>query len=274
METNPARIVIAEDEANIRAGLRDILVKEGHFVRDVGSGEEALVALATGVFDAVIADIRMPGMSGIELLQSIRARWGYLAVIILTGHGDLESAMAAVRAGAHEYLLKPAQPEAILRTVREAVTVSRRRRAEGQLVEAMRSSLARMDDVAGDASSGSTASSGNRLFKFGGLHIDPRAHEVYRDGTVVHLSPTEFKLLVALASRPDEVVDYTTLARLSLGYDTTLWEAKELLKRHVSAMRRKIEADPASPRYLLNVRGVGYRLAAADQVDPSSSAAV
>ena len=59
-------------------------------------------------------------------------------------------------------------------------------------------------------------------------------------------------------------VDYPTLARLSLGYDTTLWEAKELIKRHVSAIRRKIEPDPASPRYILNVRGVGYRLAASD----------
>ena len=157
METNPARIVIAEDEANIRAGLRDVLVKEGHFVKDVGSGEEALAALATGMFDAVIADIRMPGMSGIELLQSIRARWGYLTVIILTGHGDLESAMAAVRAGAHEYLLKPAQPEAILRTVREAVTISRRRRAEGQLIEAMRSPVASRGERCGRLPASMTA---------------------------------------------------------------------------------------------------------------------
>jgi DNA-binding NtrC family response regulator len=102
METYSGRIVIAEDEDNIRAGLRDVLGKDGHVITDVGSGEEALAALATNPFDTAIVDIRMPGMSGIELLQSIRAGWGHVAVIILTGHGDLDSAMAAVRAGAHD----------------------------------------------------------------------------------------------------------------------------------------------------------------------------
>ncbi len=67
---------------------------------------------------------------------------------------------------------------------------------------------------------------------------------------------------MALASHPNDVVDYVTLAQLSLGYEPSLWEAKELIKRHVSAVRHKIEPDPTAPRYLLNVRGVGYRLTA------------
>jgi two-component system response regulator MtrA len=101
-----------------------------------------------------------------------------------------------------------------------------------------------------------------RSVEIGDLHIDLGSHEVFRDGTAVHLSPTEFRLLVALTSRPGEVFDYTTLLQVGLGYEAELWEAKELLKRHISAMRHKIEPDPAAPRYLLNVRGVGYRLAA------------
>jgi DNA-binding response OmpR family regulator len=264
METYSGRIVIAEDEDNIRAGLRDVLGKDGHVVTDVGSGEEALAALATNPFDTAIVDIRMPGMSGIELLQSIRAGWGHVAVIILTGHGDLDSAMAAVKAGAHDYLLKPAQPETIRRTVLEAVKMSRRRKKQTQLIEAMRSGLAGMDDPPDDAANDSTASAGRRPLVIGDLYLDLRAHELFQSGRAIHLSPTEFKLLAVLASQPNEVVDYPTLARLSLGYDTTLWEAKELIKRHVSAIRRKIEPDPVSPHYILNVRGVGYRLAASD----------
>lgn len=261
MDTVSGRVLITEDEANIRTGLRDVLTKDGHSVIDVGSGEEALVALASTTYDAAVVDIRMPGMSGIELLHAIRDRWPHVAVIILTGHGDLESAISAVKAGAHDYLLKPAKPEAIRQTVIEAITISRRRKERTQLLESLRSGLARLDDRATDALSESTPTPDVRLLAVGDLDIDLRSHEVRRDGIPVHLSPTEFKLLVALASHMDEVVDYNTLVQLSLGYETTPWEAKELIKRHVSAVRRKIEPNPASPRYLLNVRGVGYRLA-------------
>jgi DNA-binding response OmpR family regulator len=121
-----------------------------------------------------------------------------------------------------------------------------------------------MDDPPDDAANDSLASAGRRPLVIGDLYLDLRAHELFQSGRAIHLSPTEFKLLAVLASRPNEVVDYPTLARLSLGYDTTLWEAKELIKRHVSAIRRKIEPDPVSPHYILNVRGVGYRLAASD----------
>ncbi len=87
----------------------------------------------------------------------------------------------------------------------------------------------------------------SRLLEVGGLYIDLHTHEVRRNGDPVRLSPTEFRLVVALASHPDEVIDYVTLARLNLGYETSLWEAKELTKRHVSAARQKIEPNPAAP---------------------------
>ncbi|MFQ5612026.1 MAG: response regulator transcription factor [Anaerolineae bacterium] len=262
MNAVSGQVLIVEDEVNIRAGLRDILAKDGHTVTGVGSGEEALVALSSADYDVALVDIRMPGMSGIELLQATRERWQHLAVIILTGHGDLESAMAAVKAGAHDYLLKPARPDAIRQTVIEAIAVSRRRRERTQLLATLRTSLDRLDGIAPEPTSQAQPAPDGRLLQVGDLHIDLRAHEVRRDGEAIHLSPSEFKLLAALASRPGEVVDYSTLARLSLGYEAELWEAKELIKRHVFTVRHKIEPDPASPRYLLNVRGVGYRLAA------------
>jgi DNA-binding response OmpR family regulator len=89
-----------------------------------------------------------------------------------------------------------------------------------------------------------------------------RAHEVRPDGVPVGLSPTEFKLLVALACRPGEAIDYGDLVVESMGYEAEPWEAKELIKRHVYALRHKIEPDSAAPEYVVNVHGVGYRLAA------------
>lgn len=260
MEAISGRILIVEDEVNIRRGLRDLLTRDGHAVADAGSGEAALATLAQADHDLAIVDIRLPGMSGIELLQAIRRRWPHLAVVILTGHGDLASAMAAIKAGAHDYLLKPAQPDAIRQTVSEAVAVSRRRRERAHLLESLRSGLDRLDAVAGPPAVTTAAAGGARRLGIGDLQIDLSTHEVRRGEEDIHLSPSEFRLLVALASRPGDVIDYTTLVKVSLGYETAAWEARELIKRHVFALRQKLEPDPAAPRYLLNVRGVGYRL--------------
>lgn len=261
MNTDSGRVLIVDDEVNIRTGLRDVLVKDGHTVTDAGSGEEALAILESLVCDVAIVDIRMPGMSGIELLEAIRNRWPHLAVIMLTGHGTLESAIVAVKAGAHDYLLKPTRPEAIRQSLVAAVALSRRRKAEAQLLEAIRAGLERLDGTAESQTSEAPSTADTRQLEIGDLHIDLRSHQVRRDGTPVHLSPSEFRLLVALASRPGEAVDYAALVQLSLGYEAELWEAKELIKRHIFALRHKIEPNPASPCYVLNVRGVGYRLA-------------
>jgi two-component system response regulator MtrA len=93
----------------------------------------------------------------------------------------------------------------------------------------------------------------------GPLQIDLQAHEVRRDNQPISLTPTEYRLLVTLAERPGQALDYQTLVRLILDYEAELWEAKELIKRHVFTLRQKIEPDPAQPALILNVRGVGYR---------------
>ena len=95
----------------------------------------------------------------------------------------------------------------------------------------------------------------------GDIRIDRQAYEVQKGDKLLSLTPSEFSLLVVLAENLNQVVDYLTLVRLGLGYDAQPWEAKELVKRHIFSLRQKIESDPASPRYILNVRGVGYRLA-------------
>jgi DNA-binding response OmpR family regulator len=259
-ENNSARVLIVEDEAHIRSGLRDVLVKNGYRVEEAESGEEALPWLRLHRFEAAIVDIRLPGMSGIDLLRSVRSLRADLSVIILTGHGTLDSAIAAVRAGAYDYLLKPALPKDILLVVSQAVTVCQRKREEARTLEVIRESLRRLEDLDENGEVPLPQSLGSRNLHLGRIFIDLTAHEVIKDHQPVYLTPSEFNLLVTLASRIGEAVEYAQLVEMVLGYQAELWEAKELIKRHVFTLRQKIEDDPASPDFILNVRGVGYRL--------------
>jgi DNA-binding response OmpR family regulator len=243
METG--RVLIVDDEVNIRNGLRAVLAKAGHIVKDVGSGEEALTLL-NNIDDAfetevAIVDIRMPSMSGVELLHEIGKRWPAVSVILLTGHGTLETAMTAVKEGAHDYLLKPAQPKAILDATAKALTASRRQREQARLFESIRSGMARLGELPDSPPAVEyepKPADTRRQITVGDLFIDLQAHQV----------------------RKGDVVDYVTLVQLALDYDAEPWEAKELIKRHVFALRQKIELEPSAPQYILNVRGIGYRL--------------
>lgn len=258
MNISPGHILIVDDEKNIRSGLTAILQKDGHEVRAVATAEKALQVLEHYACDTAVVDIRLPGMSGTELLPEIRSRWPYLSIILLTGNGTLDSAMTAVKEGAHDYLLKPAQPDVIRHSLIKAIAASRRQREQGHLVDSLRTSLQRLEELPGTP----PADTWKRpVLTVGPLQIDLQAHEVCREGKPVALTPSEFQLLVRLAERAGEVIEYATLVRLVLDYEAERWEAKELIKRHVFGLRRKIEADPSQPQIILNVRGIGYRLA-------------
>ena len=204
----------------------------------------------------------MPGMTGGEVLEKIRERWPATRVVMLTGHGTLETAMAAIRAGAHDYLLKPAQPDTIRETIRQASTVALQQKESASLLKALRSGLNRIDALASPGHEDKESGNEARHLSAGEITIDLRAHEVRVRGALVSLSPMEFSLLSVLASHLNEAVDYMTLVREGLGYEAQPWETKDLIKRHVFALRRKIGPDPSNPRYLLNVRSIGYRLVA------------
>ncbi len=210
----PGNILIVDDEANIRRGLRAILVKEGHQVREAGSAEEALPILQSFACEAAIVDIRMPGMTGEELLHEIRARWPAVSVILLTGHGTLETAMTAVKEGAFDYLLKPAQPGEIRQSVTSALAGARRAQEQAHLFATIRGSLARMGQLPEIGSPGNTVSANGltqdgpadhpeiddgRYLTAGDLVIDLRGYEVRLAGEAVALTPSEFRLLAALA---------------------------------------------------------------------------
>ncbi len=262
MKNPNGKVLIVDDEANILAGLADVLAGDGHQVQQAGSGARALEVLETYPCEVVVLDIHMPEMSGLELLAEIRQRWPHIRVLLLTGQGSLKSAMAAIKAGAHDYLLKPARPAEIRQAVSKAVVSTRKRRAQAQLLDSLAGGLETLrefDDTTETEPRRDRPARG-RTLRIGALQIDTRGHEVRVGGVPVALTPTEFDLLVVLARRLGEVLEYRQLIRLGMGYDAERYEAKELVKRHIFSLRRKIEETPAKPRYLQNVRGVGYRL--------------
>jgi DNA-binding response OmpR family regulator len=202
----------------------------------------------------------MPGISGIELLHEIRSKWPHIAVIMLTGHGTLDSAMKAIKEDAFDYLLKPAQTGDIISAVDRALLAARRQRDQDQLVAVLKDGLERLGEL--PPSPAPKAKIEAKEIFIGQLKIDPQSHQVWRDKNVIPLTPSEYKLLLVLAERSGQVIDYITLVQLALEYDAEPWEAKELIKRHIFSLRQKIEPEPAEPIYILNVRGVGYRMAA------------
>ncbi len=146
-EPFPGKILLVDDEPNIRDGLKAILQKDGHEVQDVASGADALALLPTFAAEAAVLDIRMPGMSGTELLAEIKARWPHLAVIMLTGHGTLETAITAVKEGAFDYQLKPAKANALREVVARALVEARRQSEQMALLQTLQVGLQRLQQL-------------------------------------------------------------------------------------------------------------------------------
>lgn len=258
----PGKILLVDDETNIRQGLKAILQKDGHDVRDVASADAALTLLPDFDAEAAVLDIRMPGMKGTELLAAIKAQRPYLAVIMLTGHGTLETAMTAVKEGAFDYLLKPAKPDTLRDVVCRALMAARRQREQTALLETLQIGLQRLQQLPAASPPGHlTQAPATDLLRIGDLVINRATYEVRYAGETLSLTPTEYTLLLALAEQAGAVMDYVTLTKVVLDYEAEPWEAKELIKRHIYTLRQKLEPRPDQPRFILNVRGVGYRLA-------------
>lgn len=260
-QQRPGKILLVDDEPNIRQGLKAVLQKDGHEVQDVDTAAAALALLPTYPAEAAVLDIRMPGMPGTELLAALKAKWPHLAVIILTGHGTLTTAMTAVKEGAFDYLLKPAQPDAIRNVVACALMEARRQREQAALLDTLQVGLQRLQQLPAQAAGQLDRPPRASQLQVGGLVIDRPAHEARLNGQPVALTPTEYNVLLILAEQAGAVVDYVTLVRAALKYEAEVWEAKELIKRHIYTLRHKIEVQPEQPQVILNVRGVGYRLA-------------
>jgi len=231
--------LVVDDEEKIRLFLTKTLEREGHIVTAVGSGEEALELLQNKAFDLSILDLKLGGrVDGQRVLEAIRWRWPASVVIIMTAHGSLESAVDAIQEGVDGYLLKPVRPAEVRRAVEEAYY---RRKKLLESVQYLQE---------------------GHLLKRGPFIVDLERHKVTIDDKSIDLSPSDFSLLVHLIQNAPRVLGPKELVRIVRDYEPEhMHEAREVIKWYIHRLRHKVEPDPANPQYILNVRGVGYRIA-------------
>ncbi len=236
------RILVVDDEPAIRRALRPPLLELGFQVAEASRGEEALQALRSAAYDAVLLDINMPGIGGIETLKRVRAFAPRLPVLMLTVRDQEEDKVEALDLGADDYVTKPFSTRELIARIRSAV---RRVRAP-----------ARPEDAP---------------IEIGEIRLEPVKRLVTRRGAPVKLTRKEFDILYCLMSRAGRVVTYAKLLTAVWGADCR--EEVEYLRTFVRQLRKKIEDDPSNPRYLLTDVYVGYRFADAQmfQEDPESN---
>lgn len=219
-------VLVVEDEAPMQRFLHTTLTGHGFRVVEARTIAAAEAALAESAFDAVLLDLGLPDGDGIDFLRTLRAR-SQAPVIVLSARDREAEKVKALDAGADDYVSKPFGTSELLARIRVALRHAR-----------------------GPAPSDATV--------VGPLRIDRARHEVTRDGAVVHLTPIEFDILALLASQAGKVITHTQLLKTIWGPRST--DQTHYLRVHMSALRRKLEDDPARPRWLVTEPGVGYRL--------------
>ena len=228
MSESRPRVLVVDDEPAIRRFLHAILSAHGYEVFESDDGPGALVDVSAHRPDVILLDLGLPGMDGVEVTQRLR-EWSAIPIIVISVRGAEGDKIAALDAGADDYLTKPF--------------------GSGELLARVRAALRRTTQPAGEP-----------LFTSDDLVVDLGRRRVSRAGQEVTLTPTEYDLLRVLVSHAGNVLTHHQLLRAvwGVGYDDEL----HMLRVNISNLRRKLEPDPARPHYILTEPGVGYRLRA------------
>ncbi|MDD2554528.1 MAG: response regulator transcription factor [Desulfotomaculaceae bacterium] len=221
------RILIVDDEDKIRDLINKYLVNEGFEVIEASDGYRALDLADSGKPDLIVLDWLLPGISGLEVCRQIRQK-SSIPIIMLTARTEEIDKLLGLELGADDYITKPFSLRELTARIR---VVLRRVEPGGE---------AKMNSI-----------------KINGLEINLDRHEVWSNGKNIALTPTEFKMLNVLVSNPGRVYSRLQLLDTVFGYAYEGYERS--IDTHISNLRKKIEPDPANPRYILTVYGIGYR---------------
>jgi DNA-binding response OmpR family regulator len=233
------RALVVDDEPSLVRAVVGYLVREGFDVQSAADGEQALRIARQDNPDVVVLDLMLPGIDGVEVCRVLRT-FSDAYVIMLTARADEVDKLIGLSVGADDYLTKPFSSRELVARIR---TMLRRPRGP----DGNRSS-AITTDVGGEPA----------VRRFGALAVDSQAREVRIDGTPVALTRTEFDVLDALSERPRQAFTRAQLIERVWGAD---WFGDEhLVDIHIGHVRRKLGDDPQRPRYVLTVRGIGYRM--------------
>ena len=224
------RALVVDDEPSLVTVVAGYLGREGYLVDTAADGESALARARANPPDVVVLDLMLPGMDGVEVCRRLRT-FSDCYIIMLTARAEEVDKLIGLSVGADDYLTKPFSPRELLARVK---VMLRRPRANP------------------------TAQTAGAVRRFGALSIDPQSREVHLDGAPVELTRTEFDILEALSARPRLAF---TRAQLIAQVWGDGWVGDEhLVDIHIGHIRRKLGEDPNAPRYILTVRGVGYRM--------------
>jgi DNA-binding response OmpR family regulator len=219
-------VLVVEDEIEIARVVRDYLRNAGFEVIVVGDGGSAVASVRSAKPDLLVLDLGLPGRDGLDVAREIR-RWSDTPIVMLTARGDETDRIVGLEIGADDYVVKPFSPKELVARVR---AVLRRTR---------------------------TAARGDEVVRAGDVEIDTAKMRVSVAGTLVDLTPTEFQLLATLAREPGRV--FTRSQLLDAVHGVAIESYERAIDAHVKNIRRKIEPEPGSPRYVVTVHGVGYR---------------
>jgi two-component system KDP operon response regulator KdpE len=225
---DPVALII-EDEPQIRRFVRAALEAEGWQVHEAATQQRGLIEAGTRKPDLLVLDLGLPDGDGMDLIRDVR-NWSGVPIIVLSARADENDKIAALDAGADDYLTKPF--------------------GVGELLARVRANLRRPRAVAAEGS--------EAVFRFGTVEVDSRSRIVRRDGIEVHLTPIEYRLLSVLMANAGRVLTHRQLLREVWGPSHA--EQSHYLRIYMGHLRQKLEADAAQPRHLLTETGVGYRL--------------
>ena len=221
-----ARVLIVEDEADIRRFVRMALESEGHEAFEADCVSRGLIEAGTRRPELVVLDLGLPDGDGVDLIRDLRS-WSTCPVIVLSARSAEADKIAALDAGADDYLVKPF--------------------GAGELMARVRAQLRRnLQQAAGEA-----------LLSFGDIRVDLARRVVERDGQPLHLTPIEYRLLTYLAAQPNRVVTHRQLLKVVWGPGHA--EDTHYVRVHLANLRKKIEADASVPKHLITEAGIGYR---------------
>ena len=230
-----SRVLIVEDHRDLAEGLANNLEIEGYTVDVVYDGEDGLARARAGLHDLVILDLALPSLDGYRLLSTLRAEGNDVPVLILTARSEEADKVRGFRYGADDYVTKPFG-----------------------LLELLGRVNALLRRAAAPARPRGNGNGAERI-RFGDIEVRPSTHRVFRRGFPVPLRPKEFELLMALLRHNGAIVARLDLLRDVWGYDADV--VSRTVDTHLAELRRKLEDDPANPRYILTVRKAGYRIA-------------
>lgn len=274
-----AKILIVDDEESIRFFLQELLGRDGYTVVAADSGETALRHIEREEFDLALVDLKMRGISGTDVLKVLHTKAPDTVVIMLTGHGSLESAVEALRQGAHDYLFKPCKTIELRESIRVGLLNRRQKKKQRELLWQLEQHLSTTLDgvratiqevgalppapasrVALQAASllEQQPTEQKRFLQYGSLIVDLTRHVITMDARLLELSPTEFDVLAYLINEAPRVISPQELLREAQGYAAEVWEARDIVRYHIYRIRQKVKDATGRADVIRTVRGVGY----------------